>query len=237
MTGAGGGSRVKYWVAGACLAAMVAGAAIYERREGPVPSGLPTARPEGVGWVDLLDANHAAGWRNITDDRAIFEISDGVLHVLGTSPVSLRYAGYTAEQFGDFDLHLEFKVSHRANSGVFLRTQADDPVQRGFEVQVLDDFGKPPTKNRSGAIYDVITPMFNMSRPAGRWNSYDITVAGQEVTVHMNGWLVIRADFSKMVEPLGKFPVPYAELEPEGLLALQDHGGEVWYRNILIRKR
>ena len=229
--------RAKYWVAGACLAALIAAVTIRARLEDPVPSGLPTPRPEGEGWVDLLDGDHATHWRNITDDESIFEISDGALHLFGKSPVRLRYAGYTAEEFGDFDLHLEFRVSHRANSGVFLRTQADDPVQRGFEVQVLDDFGKPPTKNRSGAIYDVVTPMFNMSRPAGQWNSYDIAVEGHEVSVHMNGWLVVHTDLAKMVEPLGKFSIPYAELRQEGLLAVQDHGGEVWYRNILIRRR
>ena len=202
----------------------------------PVPEGLPTEAPSGEDWIDLLDEAHAAGWENVSDERDIFAIERGVLHIPGTFG-RLRYVGFTPEVFGDFDLHLEFRVAPRANSGVFLRVPVEESEHRGFEVQVLDDHGKPPTANRSGSIYDVVTPMHNLSRPAGEWNSYDITVNGARVTVRMNGWLVIDADFSLMTKPLGKFKVPYAEMPAEGRITLQDHGGEVWYRNIRVRRR
>lgn len=205
-------------------------------RKDPVPEGDPTPRPEGEGWLDLLAPERVAAWKNVTDEKKIFEIEDGILHIFGRTLYPLRYAGYTGEEFEDFELHLEFKVARNANSGVFLRAQSDDPLARGFEVQVLEDYGKKPTKNRSGAIYDVVTPMFNMSRPAGEWNSFDITVEGDTVIVFMNGWRVIHTDLSKMTKPLGKFDIPYAELPHEGMIMLQDHGGEVWYRNIFVKK-
>lgn len=205
-------------------------------KEGPVPEGQPTLAPAGEGWVDLLDAQHAPLWKNVADDTEIFEIRDGTLHILGKSTHPLRYATYTGENYSDLELHLEFKVTWRANSGVFLRTHPKDPVHRGFEVQVLDDHGQAPNKNGSGSIYDVVSPMFNMARPRGEWNSYDIKLQGKEVLIYMNGWLVVHTDFSKMTAPLGKFSVPYAEMASEGALALQDHGGEVWYRNIFVRK-
>ncbi len=229
----------KKWIGLAILVAHVAAlgsiaAFVWDR--GPVPEGFPTPAPEGEGWINLLDEDRIAYWENVTDDREIFEIADGMLHIFGRSIYPLRYVGYTGERFGDFELHIEFKVTRRANSGVFLRSSGEDPLARGFEVQVLDDHGKRPTKRRSGSIYDVVTPMFNMSRPTGEWNSFDITVRGDEVVVFMNGWRVIHTDFSKMTMPLGKFETPYAELPREGILMLQDHGGEVWYRNILIRR-
>jgi hypothetical protein len=223
-------------VVGGLLIAM-AGCAYWLRARDPAPAGLPTPPPDGDEWAHLLDEAHAAGWVNITDDKEIFDIRDGTLHIYGRSVWPLRYVGYVAQPFSDFDLHIEVKVSKRANSGIFLRVQPDDPVQRGFEIQVLDDHGRPPSKTGSGAIYDVVTPMFNMARPAGEWNSYDITVQGTQVTVIMNGWKVIDTDFALMTEPYGKFTLPYADLPREGLLALQDHGGEVWYRNIVIRER
>ncbi|MBP8128238.1 MAG: DUF1080 domain-containing protein [Candidatus Hydrogenedentes bacterium] len=226
-------------VVGVLLAVAAAAVLVFltlSWKAGPAPQGEPTPRPFGEGWIDLLDAAHAPQWKNLTDGRDIFEIRDGVLHIPGIWGTTLRYAGYTGERFSDFELHIEFKVSWRANSGVFLRVHPEDPVHRGFEVQVLDDHTQAPNKNGSGSVYDVVTPMFNMARPRGEWNSYDITVKGRQVTVTMNGWRVVDTDFAQMTMPIGKFDTPFAELPLEGLIALQDHGGEVWYRNILVRR-
>ena len=200
----------------------------------PRPEGTPTPIPTGPGWINLLSAEEQANWRNIKDDENIFEIADDMLHIFGNSLTTLRYAGYTGRTFANFELHLEFKLARRTNSGVFLRAQENDPVYRGFEIQVLEDHGKAPTYTSCGSIYDVATPMFNMSRPAGEWNSFDITANEHNIMVFMNGWKVIDADLSKMTSLIGKFKVPFAELPMDGLLALQDHGGEVWYRNIYI---
>ena len=208
----------------------------FTAEEAPVPVGQATSAPEGPEWRDLLSGDSVRAWRNITDESEIFEIQGGTLHIPGNSLYPLRYVAWGDERLGDFALHLEFKVARGANSGVFLRAQPNDPVYRGFEVQVLNDHGEPPNKNGSGAIYDVVTPMFNLARPAGEWNSYDITVRGTSVVVIMNGWKVIDTDLALMTKPLGKFPVAYAELPREGLLMLQDHGGEVWYRNIRLKR-
>lgn len=203
----------------------------------PVPVGEITQAPSGEGWIDLLSPENRGHWKNVTDDTEIFEITDdGVLHIFGKSLHPLRYVAYTAETFSDFQLHIEFRLTRKANSGVFLRSQLNDPVYRGFEIQVLEDYGKPPNKNSCGAIYDITTPMYNMSFPAGQWNSYDITVKGSEVIVYMNGWMIIHTFFDKMTTPLGKFPIAYSQLPKEGYIMLQDHGGEVWYRNIKVKK-
>lgn len=202
---------------------------------GRVPEGAPTARPEGDGWLDLFDASHEGAWKNVTDDaQGIFELKEGVFHVPGGA--GTHYIALTSDSFGDFQLHIEFKVAKGANSGVFVRSDPNDPVYRGIEVQVLDDFGQAPNKNGSGSIYDVVTPMFNLARPAGDWNSYDITCRGPEMEVVMNGWRVVSTDLSKMTMPIGKFDTPLAELPREGHVILQDHGGEVWFRNLVIKR-
>jgi hypothetical protein len=200
----------------------------------PRPQGAPTAAPHGEGWIDLLDAEHQSQWVNITDSLDIFEIRDGILHLFGKAMGKLRYAGFKGRSFSDFELHLEFKVAPRTNSGVFLRAIENDPVRRGFEVQVLDDYGTVPCRTGTGAIYDMVCPMYNMALPAGEWNSYDIRCEGREVKVTVNGVKVIDTDFSLLTKPYGKFSLAYAELPLEGLIALQDHGGEVWYRNIRV---
>ncbi len=226
------GTLVAVLVAG-CITQTVAG----DKKPAPAAEGKPTPAPTGDGWVNLLDAQHAAAWKNVTDKNNIFELKDGVLHIFGSPKKPLRYAGYTAEEFGDFDLHVEFKVSKAANSGLFLRAQPEGAAYRGFELQVQDDFGMPPDKNTSGAVYDVVSPMFNMSRPAGEWNSFDISVQGGKVVVIMNGWKVVDTDFALMTKPIGKFKVPYSGMPAKGKITLQDHYGEAWYRNIVIKKK
>jgi hypothetical protein len=215
-----------------CIAAL---ALVYAEREDRVAVGAPTPRPDGAGWIDLFDASHMAQWTNVTDSQpGIFEFKDGMFHVAGKTPT--RYIALMGETFGDFELHVEFKVAKGANSGVFFRTDPQNPVQGGFEIQVLDDAGQAPSKNSSGSLYDVASPMFNMARPTGEWNSYDITCLGSNLAVMMNGWKVIDVDFAKMTMPIGKFDTPLAKLPKEGNIVLQDHGGEVWFRNLVIRK-
>lgn len=230
---------MKAWKAVAAL--LVVQAAAYgawnlfnSEKFKPVPVGSLTPVTEGPEWIDLLDAEHAPLWKNVSDDADIFEIVDGMLHIHGITITPLRYVGYTGEHFGDFDLHIEYMVTPGANSGIFIRKQPGDEVMRGFELQVLDDFGEAPTRNTSAAIYDVATPMFNMSKPAGEWNSLDIALRGKQLVVYMNRWLVLYTDLSQMKTPLGKFEYAFNDLPLTGMLALQDHGGEVWYRNIRI---
>jgi hypothetical protein len=229
--------RIVRWSAVIICGIAVAVAAYWLLRPAkPVPFGTATPAPTGAEWINLLDTEHRSQWRNITDDMEIFAFEGDTLHILGRTIHPLRYVAYEAERFGNFQVHIEFRVAKGANSGVFLRAQPNDPVYRGFEVQVLDDHGKAPDKNGSGAIYDVVTPMFNMARPAGEWNSYDITVNGGEVVVFMNGWRVVHTDLAQMTMPIGKYKAPFAELPKDGLLMFQDHGGEVWYRNVLLKK-
>lgn len=244
--------RLLPWVLLGMVALALIGAHDYYFAPGsPRPVGQCTKAPKGEGWIDLLDADHARQWTDPEGKPApFFEVRDGMLHIFGgIGP--LKYATYTGASFDDFDLHLEFRLSPsrwfsrplalalnpqmRCNSGVFLRVPERDSALRGFEVQVLDDYGWPAHKNGTGSIYDVVTPMFNMARPAGEWNSYDISLRGSRVVVVVNGWKVIDTDFAQMTEPIGKFKTPYAELPRSGRIALQDHGGELWYRNIRIR--
>ncbi len=204
-------------------------------KEAPLPEGTPTARPTGPEWLDLLSAENASFWKNVSDDKAdIFEIKDGVFHIFGGD--HSRYIAFEKEAFSDFTMHVEFKVSHNANSGVFFRTDPKNPVQGGMEIQVFDDYHEQPNKNSSGALYDIATPMFNLSRPTGEWNSYDITCKDSHLQVVVNGWKVLDLDLSIMKEPIGKFATPLAQLPQTGHIVLQDHCDEVWYRCVMIKK-
>ncbi len=161
-------------------------------------------------------------------------MQDGVIAHNGQGGFWLRC---TKKEYGNFILKLEYKIAKGSNSGVFLRCKKEgDPPYTGSEVQVLDDYGKAPTKNTSGAIYDVVTPMFNMSKPVGEWNEFEITCNGGKVIVVHNGRKIIDCDYDELTKPIGKFKTPYAELPKVGWIGLQDHKTPVWYRNIRIKE-
>mgnify|MGYP000945613520 FL=1 len=166
----------------------------------PRPAGKVTPAPEGAGWEDLLSAGNIQQWKDLAGTQT-FEIQNGaLLHIPGAAKpaVSLKYATYTGGTYGDFDLHLEFKLGEtpwwsmlpfailspqmHGNSGVFLHVPKGESALRGFEVQVVGDYGWPASKTGTGAIYDVVTPMFNMARPVGEWNSYDISTRDRKST-------------------------------------------------------
>jgi len=196
-------------------------------------------RTSDGGFVTLFDGTSLDGWELIIEEGHEwkpdgFYLADGTLACKGYSFHWLRYT----EPLADFVLRLDFKVAEGTNSGVCLRSKKEGgaPPFTGFEVQILGDAGQPPTKHCTGAIYDIVAPTVNASRPIGEWNEMEITIDGLLVQVVLNGQNVIDTDFSKLTEPIGKFDFAYANMPEAGYLALQDHGTPIWYRNIRVKK-
>lgn len=202
------------------------------------------------GFVSLFDGETLKGWtpyseggEKVAADESAFSVQDGLIRCSGKGK---DYWLVADGIYGDCILRLEFKLTEDANSGVFLRVPSPPghPAFTGFEVQILDDFKHEggqskkfePNKHSTGSIYDVLTPMRNMSRPIGEWNDMEIVCKGSKVKVKHNGCTVIGADFSELVEPIGKFDFPYSEIPKEGLIGLQNHGRELWFRNIRIKE-
>lgn len=190
--------------------------------------------PNEDGFVSLFNGENLDGWEVMGDNKGAFSVQDGTLYCDGSGSFYIRYK---EKRFDNFILRLEFKLDPGVNSGIFLRVgNPMDPVYDGFEMQVLEDYGKQPNKNGCGAIYDVVVPMFNMSKPAGEWNAVSIYCNGGKVLFELNGRKIIDVDFDELTMPIGKFKTPYAELPRTGWIGLQDHLGKVWYRNIRIKE-
>jgi hypothetical protein len=117
-------------------------------------------------------------------------------------------------------------------------------VNTGIEVQVYDSHGRERlSKHGDGAIYDIIAPSRNVSRPAGEWNTTVITCDNNKIAVVLNGEAVSQMDLDRWTEagknPDGtanKFRYAYKEMARRGHIGLQDHGNVVWYRNIRLRE-
>lgn len=155
------------------------------------------------------------------------------------------------EEFENFELSLEWKISEGGNSGIMWGVQEgekfNEPYLTGPEIQVLDNQKHPDAKNgpvrQAGALYDMVPPAKDVTKPAGEWNKTVITINHETNlgTVYMNGekmneFPVHGEEWDKMVanskfkdwEDFGKYR--------KGRIALQDHGDKVWYRNIQVKK-
>ncbi len=208
-------------------------------------AGCATTGPAAscdAGFVSLFDGKSLDGWERLREsgevvppEESAFSVRDGMIHCSGKGK---DYWLARKERYADCVLRLEYMlVSKGCNSGVFLRApDAARPAFKGFEVQILDDSGRDAGKHSSGSIFDVLAPMLNTARPVGEWNEMEISCRGLLVVVRLNGVKVIDADFGELTKPIGKFDFPYAKMPREGLIGVQNHGGELWFRNIRVKR-
>jgi len=169
--------------------------------------------------VKLLRENGLGGW-HARDPRQSFKwkCEKGVL--TNDPPTSDIVSDL---EFGDFKLHLEYKVAEHSNSGVYLRGR--------YEAQILDDYGKGVESHGNGAIYSRIPQKKNASKPPNTWQTYDITLIGRYVTVVLNGVTIVENE--KLEGITGGALDPFESMP--GPLMLQGDHGKVWFRNIEVR--
>jgi hypothetical protein len=166
--------------------------------------------------ITLLDQNDLNGWLAMGSPNQ-WVVRNGVLSS-PKSGVNLR----TSRTFGDFKLHIEFRYPKESNSGVYLRGR--------HEVQIEDDYGQEPDSHRFSGVYGFISPSEIAAKPAGQWQSYDITLIGRMVTVVANGKMVI---CNQEIPGITGGAIDSNEGEP-GPIYLQGDHGPVEYRNIVI---
>jgi hypothetical protein len=198
-----------------------------------------TEKEKTEGWISVFDGRTLEGW-GVTGNPECWGVEDGCIVWKARGG---RYL-YTLERYDDFVLSVDFKTEANANSGVFFRwTDLNDPVQTGIEMQILDTYGREPTrKNDCGAIYDVMAPTRNTCKPAGEWNTAVIICDGSLIKVELNNEQIIDMDLSLWTEPGknpdgtdNKFNQAYKNMIHKGHIGLQDHGGKVWFRNIKLK--
>ena len=199
-----------------------------------------SAREKADGWVLLFDGRTSAGWMSGDKPMPAANVNDGAINPKNSG----AYVSHYKQPFGDFVLACDFKVSPGCNSGIFIRTgDMKDPVQSGFEIQVYDSAGKPnPSKNGAGALYDAVAPSTNAMKPAGEWNHIEITADRNVIKVVLNGQPIIDADLDRWTQPhknpdgsQNKFDKALKDFPRTGYVGLQDHGHDVWFKNIKIK--
>ena len=163
----------------------------------------------------------------------------------------IRGMGYlwTKEDFSDFELSVEYKLSAGANSGIFYRSDKNDPVHGGFEIQLMDNEGFQkkankvlPARKLNASFYDGVAPKGDFSKPVGQWNQSRLVCKGPKVSFHLNGKLAFNINLDDWKEagknPDGsanKFKVALRDLSGKGRIGFQNHGQVVWFRKISIK--
>ena len=200
-----------------------------------------SAQERAAGWQSLFDGTSLEHWRSYGETEVDdgWAIENGCLARVG-------WAGdlITREQFGDFELKLDWRISDSGNSGIFIRGDESGRSlpQTALEMQVLDNAGHwdgdDPT-HRAGAYYDMIAPDHDTSRPPETWNAVHIIARGPQVQFWLNGRQTASfeqgSDAWRALYARSKFAdrPAYGSLL-RGHIGLQDHWDKVWYRNIRI---
>ncbi|MEX1023866.1 MAG: DUF1080 domain-containing protein [Planctomycetota bacterium] len=201
--------------------------------------------PPGAGeWRALFDGTDPSQhWRGFRKDEfpAGWVAEDGCLVMRGGGGDIV-----SREEFDDFELSLEWRVTEAGNSGVFFRVDEEHDYvwQTGPEMQVLDDErhvdGKEP-KTSAGSNYALHAPSVAAVRPAGEWNVARLVVEGDRVEHWLNGERIVDyrlwSDEWEALVQASKFAgMPDYGRNLRGHIALQDHGDLVWFRNLKVRR-
>jgi serine/threonine protein kinase len=220
------------------LAMVVAYLLAFPRANGPV------YRPQK--WEVLFDGTSTAAFRGYR--QASFPSNDWEITSNGelkTVPGSAKGHIVTTNQYDDFELVWEWKLSPGANSGVIYRATElyDRPTWSGPEYQIIDDANNPADTNQTtGAAFLLIPPSNKVLMPVGHWNKSRLLVQGNHVEHWLNGRKVVEYELNNSA--LGalivanKYQAPYEQfaLVRKGFIAFQNWIPEAWFRNIKIRR-
>jgi len=218
---------------------LTSGFAADAGADGDIPlSGVE----DEAGWQPLFDGESLQGWRGYHDPDLPngWSAEDGVLHFSGGNGDLV-----TIEEFSNFELSLEWRVSPGGNSGIlYLAALGQEQIYMSApEMQVLDDQvhvdgGNPLTS--AGAAYGLYPAPRGVVRPAGEWNQARVRVDNGHVEHWLNGQKIVdyvigSPDWLQRVADSKFADWPAYGQASSGHIGLQDHGDEVWFRDIKIR--
>lgn len=185
----------------------------------------------------LFNGKDLSGWTLLSKSGSGYVVENGAIVCPEDGGGNLL----TEEEFSDFVLRFEFKLTPGGNNGIGIRAPlAGDIAYSGMEIQVLDhDHEKykgtlKPTQ-RHGSIYDVFPALPEALKPAGQWNTEEITAKGSKIKVVLNGKTLVDADLSTVTDPevLKKHP---GLLRKSGRIGFLGHKSRVEFRNIAIKR-
>ncbi len=205
-------------------------------------------------WISLFDGQTFNGWSKYGGGEVgkAWKIQDGAIYLDATNKDGWQTGDggdiVTNEEFENYHLKLEWKIAPNGNSGIIFNVKDtvayQYPWQTGMEMQVLDNDGHPDAKittHRAGDLYDLIESSEETVKPVGEWNLAEIKVDQGNLELFLNGVMVVSTtlwtpEWEEMVANSKFKDMPAFGTIRKGKIALQDHGDEVWFRNIQLKK-
>lgn len=207
------------------------------------------------GWQLLFDGSSTKGWHKYggAPVGAAWKAVDGTLHLAVSEKKDWQAQNggdiVSDEEFENFHLKLEWKIDTCGNSGMMFYVNEDTskykyPWETGPEMQVLDNKCHPDAKipkHRAGDLYDLISCSKETVKPALEWNLAEIKSVNGKLEFFLNGENVVTTQlwddaWKKMVAGSKFSKMPGFGTYKKGRIALQDHGNNVWYRNVRIKR-
>ncbi len=193
-------------------------------------------RGDEAGFVSLFDGRTLAGWKLVDGSGQGYVVKDETI----VCPKDGGGKLLTEKTYANFVLRFEFKTEPGGNNGVGIRAPFEgDAAYQGMEIQILDDGhelykGKIRSAQHHGSIYDVIPARTGYLKPAGEWNTEEISANGRRIRVTLNGVIITDADLDTVREPavLAKHP---GLARSSGHIGFLGHGSLVEFRNIRIK--
>ena len=193
----------------------------------PVPAAPDLTKIKYGEPITLFNGKDLTGWK-LTNEKQVngFRVVDGVLENNPEQPAQGEHISYgnlrTDKVFEDFNLKIDVNVPAGSNSGVYLRGM--------YEIQVLDSYGKELDSHNMGGLYSRVSPTVSAEKPAGSWQTLDMTLCDRHLTVLLNGTKII--DNQPIAGPTGGAII--ADVFSPGPIYLQGDHGKVSFRNIVL---
>lgn len=200
------------------------------KRQPPLPTAPDLAKVSFGPAISLFNGRDLTGWR-LTEPGAVngWKAHDRLLVNDARQETGKPHKNYgnlrTDREFTDFNLRLEVRLPKNGNSGIYLRGI--------YEVQVADTFGQSLDSHHMGGIYSRIKPTVTAEKPAGEWQTYDITLVDRHVTVILNGVKII--DNQPLAGCTGG--ALWSDVSRPGPLYLQGDHTSIEYRHLQLRPR
>lgn len=217
-------------------------------------SNTLTDNEKKAGWKLLFDGQTLSGWHNYKSDKIgpAWKISEGALYLDATNKKDWQTMGggdlITKDEFENYEFSVDWKIEPCGNSGIIFNVVEDPKYdyvwKTGPEMQVLDNTCHPDAKivkHRAGNLYDLIASKTESVHSAGEWNTAKI-ISNKG---HLELWLnEVKQVETEMFTPEWEAMVKESKFKTaadfgkarKGHIALQDHGNQVWYKNIKIRE-